>query len=63
MKVVSKKANPRAINADNIASKLDLTMVGSDWRTGEGLNPKGEYRQGLVLYPREWRGRTYPVNV
>lgn len=45
MKMVSKKAYPRAINANNSASKLDLTMVGSDWRTGEGLNPKGEYRK------------------
>jgi hypothetical protein len=45
MMMVSKKAYPRAINANNIAGKLNLSMVGSDWRTGEGLNPKGEYRK------------------
>ncbi|CAL1520149.1 hypothetical protein [Chitinophaga sp. MM2321] len=35
----------RAENADDRARNLDLTMVGTDWRTGEGLKPKGEYRK------------------
>ncbi|MCG6189702.1 hypothetical protein [Maribellus maritimus] len=38
-------AEKRTVNANKRAQMLDLTMVGSDWRTGEGLNPKGEYRK------------------
>lgn len=45
MLMVSKIGAKRAIQANSLASQLDLTMVGSDWRTGEGLNSKGEYRK------------------
>jgi hypothetical protein len=45
MKMVSGMSMNRAINADNNAQKSDLTMLGSDWRTGDGLNPEKEYRK------------------
>ena len=45
MTMVSKRAYVRAIKANNDASKLDLTMVGSDWRNGEGIKTGSEYRK------------------
>jgi len=44
MAVVSQRCAARALRADQAASKLDLTMTGSDWRSGEGLGSKGPYR-------------------
>ncbi|MGV3484896.1 MAG: hypothetical protein ACO1RT_10805 [Planctomycetaceae bacterium] len=35
----------RARAANDRAVTLDLTQVGTDWRTGEGLSPQGEYRK------------------
>ena len=43
--IVSKRCAARAVNADQNAQKLDLTMLCSDWRTGEGLSMKGQYRK------------------
>lgn len=45
MSTMSGRCASRAANADRDALKLDLTMVGSDWRNGEGLDPKGRYRK------------------
>jgi hypothetical protein len=45
MTMVSQRCAIRGSNADGIAHKIDLTMVGSDWRNGAGLDPKGEYRK------------------
>jgi hypothetical protein len=45
MAMVSQRCAARAIQADRQAQKLDLTMVCTDWRTGEGLSPQGAYRQ------------------
>jgi hypothetical protein len=42
---LSKLCAGRAAHADIQAGSLDLTMPGSDWRTGEGLNPRGRYRK------------------
>jgi len=43
--MVSERCAERARQADLAAPNLDLTMLGSDWRTGEGLSIKGRYRQ------------------
>ena len=43
--IVAKRCAARAVNADRVAQNLDLTMTGTDWRTGEGLSPKGTYRK------------------
>lgn len=45
MDVVAAQTINRSVNADNNAKKLDLQVLGSDWRTGEGLNSKGTYRK------------------
>lgn len=45
MAMVSKRCAGRAANADKAAQKLDLTLLCSDWRTGEGLSPTGSYRK------------------
>jgi hypothetical protein len=45
MAMVSKRCASRAANADKAAQKLDLTMLCTDWRTGEGLSPTGSYRK------------------
>jgi len=45
MSIVSEQCASRAVKANMDAEDLDLSMAGSDWRTGEGLNPKGEYRK------------------
>ncbi len=45
MAMVSRHCAARAIRADRDAAHLDLAMVGSDWRTGEGLDTKGRYRK------------------
>jgi hypothetical protein len=44
MAMVSQRCAQRAIRADQAAQNLDLTMLCSDWRTGEGLSSKGRYR-------------------
>ena len=44
MTMVSQRCAVRALRADQAAPKLDLTMICSDWRTGEGLSSKGRYR-------------------
>jgi hypothetical protein len=44
MAMISRRCAARAIRADGNASKLDLTMTCSDWRSGEGLSPQGKYR-------------------
>jgi len=44
MAMVSQRCAARAIQADRNAQKLDLTMLCTDWRTGEGLSVKGAYR-------------------
>lgn len=46
MDMVTEQTVKRSRNADNNAKKLDLQMLGTDWRTGEGLNSKGGYRKG-----------------
>jgi hypothetical protein len=45
MAMISNRCANRALNADRTAQKLDLTMTCTDWRTGEGLDPKGAYRK------------------
>ncbi len=45
MAMVSERCGARALRADRTAATLDLTLPGSDWRTGEGLDPKGGYRK------------------
>jgi hypothetical protein len=45
MVMVSKRCASRARWAGKSAEKLDLTMLCSDWRTGEGLSWKGHYRK------------------
>jgi len=45
MAMVSKRCAGRAANADKAAQKLDLAMLCTDWRTGEGLSPTGTYRK------------------
>ena len=42
---VSERCAARAAGAGQAAQQLDLTMPGSDWRTGEGLSWKGAYRK------------------
>lgn len=44
MALISRRCAARALRADGSATKLDLTMTCSDWRTGEGLSFKGKYR-------------------
>jgi hypothetical protein len=44
MAMVSRRCAARALRADGSASKLDLTMTCSDWRSGEGLSSQGKYR-------------------
>ena len=44
MTMVSQRCAVRALRADQAAPNLDLTMICSDWRTGEGLSSKGRYR-------------------
>lgn len=44
MAMVSQRCAARALRADGSASKLDLTMTCSDWRSGEGLSSQGRYR-------------------
>lgn len=45
MDIVAAQTVKRSLNADNNAKKLDLQVLGTDWRTGEGLNSKGAYRK------------------
>ena len=45
MSMVAIETINRSVRADDNAKKLDLSMLGSDWRTGEGLNSKGVYRK------------------
>jgi hypothetical protein len=45
MAMVALRCASRAESADKAAEKLDLTMVCSNWRTGEGLAWKGHYRK------------------
>lgn len=45
MEMVSKRCAIRAVNADITAQKVNLTMVGSDWRKGGDLDSKSEYRK------------------
>ena len=45
MTMVSQRCADRARRADQAAPKLDLTVTCSDWRTGEGLRWKGQYRK------------------
>ena len=45
MAATSRRCAERALNADRSAARLDLTRLCSDWRTGEGLAWKGEYRK------------------
>jgi hypothetical protein len=45
MALVSKRCAARAARADKDAQKLDLTLLCTDWRTGEGLSPTGTYRK------------------
>ena len=45
MAMVSDRCAARAVQADRNAQKLDLTMLCSDWRTGEGLSSEGQYRE------------------
>lgn len=44
MAMISQRCAARALRADGSAPKLDLTMTCSDWRSGEGLSSKGQYR-------------------
>ncbi|MBN8859221.1 MAG: hypothetical protein J0H29_12590 [Sphingobacteriales bacterium] len=43
--MVAERCKSRAENADKNSQTLDLTRAGTDWRTGEGLKPQGEYRK------------------
>jgi hypothetical protein len=70
MAMVSKRSAARAIRADQDASKLDLTMTCSDWRTGEGLSSNGRYRKAwyniresgeAALTQLVDRGEAYPA--
>ncbi|TVS12188.1 MAG: hypothetical protein EA424_22905 [Planctomycetaceae bacterium] len=45
MAMLSQRCEIRAIQADRNAPNLDLTMVCTDWRTGEGLSDEGAYRR------------------
>ena len=45
MAMVARRCASRAESANKAAEKLDLTKVCSDWRTGEGLAWKGQYRK------------------
>ncbi len=45
MAMVARRCASRAESASKTAEKLDLTMLCSDWRTGEGLAWKGHYRK------------------
>ena len=45
MAMVATQCAARASNAGNSADTLDLTMLCSDWRTGEGLSWEGRYRK------------------
>jgi len=45
MAMVSKRCAARALHADRNSQKLDLTLTCSDWRIGEGLDSKGQYRK------------------
>ncbi len=45
MAMVSKRCASRAANADKAAQTLDLTMLCTDWRTGEGVRTGGAYRK------------------
>ena len=45
MAMVSARCAERAAAADRLAPSLDLTVLCTDWRTGEGLKWKGEYRK------------------
>jgi CubicO group peptidase (beta-lactamase class C family) len=45
MAMVSKRCALRAANADKAAQALDLTMLCTDWRTGEGVRTGGAYRK------------------
>ena len=54
MAMVAKQCAGRARNAGVAAGRLDLTMLCSDWRTGEGLSWEGRYRR--VWYNIRERG-------
>lgn len=56
MSEISKRSAKRAIKASKRSLNLDLTMVGDDWRTGEGISPEGEYRK--VWYNIRERGES-----
>jgi hypothetical protein len=45
MATVARRCAARAANADKAAAALDLTMLCTDWRTGEGLRTGGAYRK------------------
>ncbi|OQB85552.1 MAG: hypothetical protein BWX88_01818 [Planctomycetes bacterium ADurb.Bin126] len=45
MSVLSRRCAARAVGADRNSRTLDLTMLCTDWRTGEGLSSKGTYRK------------------
>lgn len=51
---VAQRCAGRARNASLAADRLDLTMLCTDWRTGEGLSWKGSYRK--VWYNIRERG-------
>ena len=70
MAMVSQRCAARARRADQTAANLDLTMTCSDWRTGEGLSSKGQYRKvwyniresgEAALAQLVDRGASYPV--
>ena len=44
MAMVSKRCEARALAAEQVAAKVDLTLLCTNWRTGEGVGPKGAYR-------------------
>lgn len=44
LEMVAARCAERAVAADKRAKDLDLTRLCTDWRTGEGLSPKGHYR-------------------
>lgn len=43
--MIAERCKSRLVNADQKAPTLDLTVAGTDWRTGEGLKPQGAYRK------------------
>ncbi len=45
MAMLSKRCAVRAEKAAKTATSLDLARLGTDWRTGEGISTKGEYRK------------------